>query len=92
MSEKKNRLRQARKACMRMKRRYVTLWQALAIVSAVVLVMSVALHAVLSVFDNTVAAFVGGTFWELVDEDPSAQYFVPDYADTKEMALRGAEL
>lgn len=92
MSEKKNRLQRAKRECKRMKRKYVTLWKALTIVSAVVLVLSIALHGVLSVFDNTVAAFVGGTFWELVDEDPAAQYYTSDYATAEEMALRGAEL
>lgn len=92
MSEKKNRLKQAKKACKRMKRKHVTLWKALTIVSAVVLVLSIVLHIVLGVFDNTVAAFVGGTFWELVDEDSSAQYFTPDFETAEEMTARGAAL
>ena len=92
MSEKKNRLKQAKKACKRMKRKHVTPWKALTIVSAVVLVLSIVLHIVLGVFDNTVAAFVGGTFWELVDEDSSAQYFTPDFETAEEMTARGAAL
>ena len=92
MSENRNRLQQARKACLRVKRKLVTPWKVLAIASAVVLALSTALHAVLRVFDNTVAAFVGGTFWELVDEDPAAQYFVPDFATAEEMTARGAAL
>ncbi len=75
-----------------MKRKLVTPWKALAIASAVVMVLSIALYAVLKVFDNSVAAFVGGTFWELVDEDPEAQYYTPDFATAEEMNARGDAL
>ena len=92
MSESKVQLKQAKKACKRMKRRHVALWKVLAIVSAIVLVLSVALNAVLGMFDNTVAAFVGGTFWELENEDPSAQYYTADFATAEEMTVRGEEL
>ncbi|MBR3765187.1 MAG: glycoside hydrolase family 3 C-terminal domain-containing protein [Clostridia bacterium] len=84
--------KQAKKACKRMKRKYVTLWKTLAIVLAVVMVISVAGHALLSTFDNTLAAFVGGTFWNVVDEDPNAQYFTMDFATVEEMAARGDAL
>ena len=84
--------KEAKKACKRMKRKYVSLWKTLAIVLAVVMVISVGGHALLSTFDNTVAAFVGGTFWEVVDEDPDAQYFTMDFATVEEMAARGDEL
>ena len=46
----------------------------------------------LSMFDNTVAAFVGGTFWKLENEDKSAVYFEGDFATPEEMAAYGAEL
>ena len=92
MSENKIRLQKAKAACRRAKRKYVTPAKVLTIVSAVVLTLSAALHTVLSIFDNTVAAFVGGTFWELVNEDPSAQYFAPDFATADEMTARGDAL
>ena len=40
-------------------------------------------------FDNTVAAFVGGTFWELENEDPNAQYFTSDFNTPEEMVDYG---
>ena len=92
MSERNTALKQAKKASMRMKRRYVTPWKTLAIISAIVLALSLVLGSVLSVFDNTVAAFVGGTFWELENEDASAQYFTPDFATAQEMTERGEAL
>ncbi len=35
--------------------------------------------------DNTVAAFVGGTFWKLENEDPNAQYVTTDFSSPEEM-------
>ena len=92
MSERKPVLIQAKKACQRVKRKHVTLWKTLSIVLAVVMVLSGVLKVVLGIFDNTVAAFVGGTFWELVNEDASAQYFTPDFATAEEMTARGEAL
>ena len=43
-------------------------------------------------FDNTIALFVGGTFWEVENEDPSAQYYVGDFATEEERVAAGAEL
>ncbi|MCD8160601.1 MAG: glycoside hydrolase family 3 C-terminal domain-containing protein [Clostridiales bacterium] len=47
---------------------------------------------VLSIFDNTVAAYVGGTFWNLVNEDESAQYYTSDFDSVEEMTEYGLEL
>ena len=92
MSERKTELKQAKKASLRMKRKYVTLWKTLAILAAVVMAFSIIGHALLSTFDNTLAAFVGGTFWTVVDEDSTARYFTMDFATVEEMARRGEEL
>ena len=43
-------------------------------------------------FDNTVSLFVGGTFWELENEDPSAVYYEGDFATEEERVAKGAEL
>lgn len=45
----------------------------LCILCALVMVVSIPLYLVLNMFDNTVAAFVGGTFWTVENEDPNAQ-------------------
>ena len=47
---------------------------------------------VLSMFDNTVAAFVGGSFWELQNADESAIYFAGDFNSVEEMTQYGLEL
>ena len=44
----------------------------LTILCALVMVVSVPLYIILHMFDNTVAAFVGGTFWTAENEDPNA--------------------
>lgn len=47
---------------------------------------------VLSTFDNTVALFVGGTFWKLENEDPEAIYYENDFETEEERNAVGYEL
>lgn len=42
--------------------------------------------AVAGIFDNSLAIFMGETFWELVNEDENAKYFLPDF-DSEEESL-----
>jgi len=92
MDAKKQELKQAKKACKRAKRRTVTLWKSLTIFFLVLtLLLSVASTA-LGMFDNTLAAFTGDTFWEVENEDPNANYFEMDFATQEEMNARGDEL
>ena len=69
-----------KKAYKKTKRKHITPWKILAIICAVVMIVSIPLSIFLQKFDNTVAAFVGGTFWNLQNEDSSAQYFTSDFA------------
>lgn len=43
-------------------------------------------------FDNSLAIFVGGTFWKLKNEDQSAQYFTSDFESTEDMVDYGLQL
>ena len=88
MNEKKT----LEKAYKKQKRKKVTLWKTLTIFLLVISIIVVPVSIALSVFDNTLAAFVGGTFWELENEDPNAQYFTSDFASAEEMAAYGDEL
>ncbi len=92
MCEFKKQLKLAKKACKKAKRGSVTPWKSLAILSLVVALVMGPVAIALSVFDNTVAAFVGGTFWELENEDQAAQYFTSDFASAEDMTRRGEEL
>ncbi len=67
-------------------------WRGLTIFSGVFAVVFVIAYLVCSVFDNTIAARVNGTFWHLKDEDANAQYFTSDFQDVEEMAEYGEEL
>ena len=63
--QKKKTLRRAYKQA---KRKALGPWKALCILFLVVALMATPLFVLLHIFDNTVAAFVGGTFWKLENE------------------------
>lgn len=85
--------RKARKKMYRKARRKATRpWKGLTIFNAIVACILIPLTIVLTIFDNTVAAFVGGSFWELVDEDENAIYFESDFSSVDEMIQYGLEL
>lgn len=90
--QKKEEQKQLKRAYKKAKRKTVTLWKALAIVLAVITAIITPVNILLHMFDNTVAAFMGGTFWKLKDPDPSAQYFVGDFATAETMADYGLSL
>ncbi len=81
-----------KKAYKKTKRKHITPWKILAIICAVVMIVSIPLTFFLQKFDNTVAAFVGGTFWNLQNEDPNAQYFTSDFDSAEEMVDYGLVL
>ena len=68
-----------KKAYKKAKRKTVTLWKTLGIITLVFALILTPLSNVLSMFDNTVAAMLGGSFWELKNEDPNALYFKMDF-------------
>ena len=45
-----------------------------------------------AMFDNTIALFTGGTFWEVVNEDKDAIYYEGDYETEEERTAAGAAL
>lgn len=86
--EKRNRKREFRRA----KHRAIRPWKGLSIFFAVLAVITIPIYTVLSMFDNTIAAFVGGTFWKLENEDESAQFFTMDFDSVEEMTEYGLAL
>lgn len=82
----------AKKAYKKARRKSHGLWKALSIISAPLAIIMVAIMIVLRMFDNTVALFVGGSFWELQNEDPTAIYYESDFATEEERNARGYEL
>ena len=83
---------QEKKAYKRAKRKLVTPWKVIGILFLVLTLVLAPLTVVLTMFDNTIALFTGAYFWELVDEDPNAQYFTSDFATDQERLDRGYEL
>ena len=67
-------------------------WKFVTILSGILSVVLVIAFVVCSMFDNTIALFTGGTFWELVNEDPNAVYYEGDFATEADRTAAGAEL
>ena len=85
-------LKAQKKAYKKARRKATRPWKGLSIISGILAVILVAATVLLSMFDNTVAAFVGGTFWELENEDKNAIYYEGDFDSPEEMAEYGIEL
>ncbi len=81
-----------KKAYKKAKRKAVGLWKWLSIISGPLAVILVAALVVLGMFDNTLSLFVGGTFWELENEDPNAVYYEGDFATEADRVAAGAAL
>ena len=67
-------------------------WKFLSLLSAPIAIIFAILLLVTTMFDNTIALFVGGTFWGLENEDASAVYYEGDFDTEAERTARGAEL
>ena len=92
MDEIKAQKKALKKAYKQAKRKNVLAWKILTILCAVVMVISVPLSVLAQKFDNSLAAFYGGTFWKLQNEDTNAQYFTGDFASAEEMVDYGLAL
>ena len=67
-------------------------WKFLTLLTGPLTVILVAATVVCSMFDNTIALFTGGTFWELENEDPNAVYYESYFENEEERVKAGAEL
>ena len=92
MSERKMELKRLKKASNKVRRRHVALWKTLGILMLVFCLILTSASVIFTVFDNTVAAFMGLTFWEVKNEDPDANYFELDFASDEEMYAYGDEI
>ncbi len=87
-AEKKAQKKAFKKACRRARRP----WKFLTLLSGPLMAIFIALAVVVSMFDNTMALFLGGTFWEVVNEDKEAINYKGDYDTEEERTKAGAEL
>ena len=92
MDERKVELKQLKKDCKKAKRKNVTLWKSLGIIFLVLALIMTPLSFVAKMFDNAVAAFMGGRFWEVVNEDPNVNYFEMDFKTDAERLDAGAKI
>lgn len=92
MEESRNEFKARKKAYNKARRRAIRPWKGLTFLSAVVAIIMIPMTVILTTFDNTVAAFVGGTFWELKNADENAVYFESDFSSVEEMNEYGLEL
>lgn len=92
MEETKREKRIRRKAYKKARHRAVRPFKGLTWLNGVLAVIMIAAAVIVSMFDNTVAAFVGGTFWKLENEDENAILFASDFASPEEMVEYGLNL
>ena len=67
-------------------------WKFLSLVTTPLAVILIIATVVVTMFDNTIALFTGGTFWELENKDESAVYYESYFANEEERVAAGAAL
>ncbi len=81
-----------KKAFKKARRRARRPWKFLTLLSAPLAVILIIATVVVTMFDNTMALFAGGTFWELENADSEAIYYEGDFKTEEERTKKGAEL
>ena len=92
MKERKARLKMLKKAYNRAKCKHLALWKTLDVLSLVCAILFSVCAGSVWLFDNAAAVMLGGNFWDVIDEDPNAQYFKSDYAFNGERLAAGQEI
>lgn len=92
MDDKKKEFKARKKVYKKARRKAIRPWKGLSILTAVIAIIMIPATVLLSMFDNTVAAFVGGTFWQLENADEHAQYFTSDFVSAEEMVAYGLDI
>ncbi len=88
--EKKLEMKAQKKAFKKAKKKAIRPWSILAGVTGPFAIILLVAAIVLGMFDNAIAAFMGGSFWEVQNEDPNAQYFTGDF-DSDEARLEAGK-
>ncbi len=81
-----------KKAYRRRKRKAVSPWKALTLISFPLTIVSVIALVAATIFDNTAAIFFGGKFWELKNPSAEAVYFKPEIMDPEANAAYGRKI
>ena len=88
----KKEIKARKKAYKKARRRARRPWKFLTLLSGPLAVIFTIAFVVVSMFDNTIALFVGGTFWEVENEDKDAIYYEGDFGTEKDRIEAGAKL
>ena len=88
----KKEIKARKKAFNKAKRKAIGPWKVLTFISLPLAIVLIAVTVIVTIFDNTVALFVGGSFWDLVNEDSQAVYYEGDFATEEERTAAGAAL
>ena len=75
----KKEIKARKKAYKKARRRARRPWKFLTLLSGPLADFFTVVLIVVTMFDNTIALFVGGTFWELENEDKTAVYYEGDF-------------
>jgi len=81
-----------KKAFKKAKRKAYGPWKVLSIISGPLAIIFCIVMVVCNMFDNTISLLVGGTFWELENEDPNYIYYEGDFATEEERTAAGAAI
>ncbi|MBR2044994.1 MAG: glycoside hydrolase family 3 C-terminal domain-containing protein [Agathobacter sp.] len=81
----KNEMKARKKAFKKARSKATRPWKWLTWISAPLAIILTAATVVIGMFDNTFALFVGGTFWEVVNEDKNAVYYENEYTDEERL-------
>ena len=92
MGENKKEMKARKKAFKKARSKATRPWKWFTWIAGPLAVILTAVTVFVTMFDNTVSLFVGGTFWELQNEDPSAVYYDGDFATEEERTAAGAAL
>jgi len=92
MDMNKKEIKQRKKEFIKARRKVYGPWKVFTWINFPLAIILIAGLVAISMFDNTVALFLGGTFWELENEDKNAVYYESDFKNEKERVKRGYEL
>ena len=87
----KKEMKARKKAFKKAKRKAIRPWRFLTKFSLPFAIILIAATVITSMFDNTIALFVGGTFWELVNED-EMQFTTMEISQQKKKEMQQVQL
>ena len=92
MGETNKEAKMRKKSYKKARRKAIRPWKGLSVFSGILVGILIPVMIIVNMFDNTLAAFTGGSFWKLKKADPEAVYYESDFASVEEMIDYGTWL